>query len=83
MAMKVLRARIYELQREEQTKKIEELHSNKKQIAWGSQIRSYVMHPYRMVKDHRTNKEVGNVDAVLDGDIDEFIKAYLISQKST
>jgi peptide chain release factor 2 len=79
MAMKVLKARLYELQQEEQSKKIEELHSNKKQIAWGSQIRSYVMQPYRMVKDHRTNKEMGNVDAVLDGDIDPFITAYLIS----
>jgi peptide chain release factor 2 len=80
MAMKVLKARLYELQQEEQSKKIEELHSNKKQIAWGSQIRSYVMQPYRMVKDHRTNKEVGNVDAVLDGDLDPFITAYLISR---
>jgi peptide chain release factor 2 len=80
MAMKVLKARLYELEHEEQSKKIEELHSSKKQIAWGSQIRSYVMQPYRMVKDHRTNKEVGNVDAVLDGDIDQFIEAYLISQ---
>jgi peptide chain release factor 2 len=80
MAMKVLKARLYELEQEEQSKKIEELHSSKKQIAWGSQIRSYVMQPYRMVKDHRTNKEVGNVEAVLDGDIDKFIEAYLISQ---
>jgi len=80
MAMKVLKARLYELQQEEQSKKIEELHSNKKQIAWGSQIRSYVMQPYRLVKDHRTNKEMGNVDAVLDGDIDPFITAYLISR---
>ena len=79
MAMKVLKARLYELQQEEQSKKIEELHSHKKQIAWGSQIRSYVMQPYRLVKDHRTNKEMGNVDAVLDGDIDPFITAYLIS----
>jgi peptide chain release factor 2 len=80
MAMKVLKARLYELEQEEQSKKIEELHSSKKQIAWGSQIRSYVMQPYRMVKDHRTNNEVGNVDAVLDGDIDQFIEAYLINQ---
>ena len=80
MAMKVLKARLYEREQEEQSKKIEELHSSKKQIAWGSQIRSYVMQPYRMVKDHRTSKEAGNVDAVLDGDIDQFIEAYLISQ---
>ena len=80
MAMKVLKARLYEHQQKEQAKKMEELHSTKKQIAWGSQIRSYIMQPYRMVKDHRTNKEEGNVEAVLDGDIDEFIKEYLISQ---
>jgi len=80
MAMKVLKARLYEHQVQEQEKKMEELHSTKKQIAWGSQIRSYIMQPYRMVKDHRTNKEVGNVEAVLDGDIDGFIKEYLISQ---
>jgi len=80
MAMKVLKARLYEQQMKEQEKKMEEIHSNKKQIAWGSQIRSYIMQPYRMVKDHRTNKEVGNVEAVLDGDIDGFIKEYLINQ---
>lgn len=80
MALKVLKARLYEHQLQEQAKKMEELHSNKKQISWGSQIRSYIMQPYRMVKDHRTNKEVGNVDAVLDGDIDGFIKEYLISR---
>jgi len=78
MAMKVLKARLYEHQVQEQEKKMEELHSTKKQIAWGSQIRSYIMQPYRMVKDHRTNREVGNVEAVLDGDIDGFIKEYLI-----
>lgn len=80
MAMKVLKARLYEHEQKEQAKKMDELHSNKKQIAWGSQIRSYIMQPYRMVKDHRTNKETGNVEAVLDGNIDGFIKEYLISQ---
>lgn len=80
MAMKVLKARLYEHQQKEQSKMMEALHSSKKQIAWGSQIRSYIMQPYRMVKDHRTNIEVGNVEAVLDGDIDGFIKEYLISQ---
>ena len=78
--MKVLKARLYEHQVQEQEKKMEELHSTKKQIAWGSQIRSYIMQPYRMVKDHRTNREAGNVEAVLDGDIDGFIKEYLISK---
>jgi peptide chain release factor 2 len=78
MAMKVLKARLYEEQLKEQSKKIDELHSSKKAIAWGSQIRSYVLQPYRMVKDHRTNLETGNVDAVLDGDIDQFINAYLM-----
>jgi len=82
MAMKVLKARLYERQLQEQEKKMDELHSTKKQIAWGSQIRSYVMQPYRMVKDHRTNKETGNVESVLDGNIDDFIKEYLISSKS-
>ena len=80
IAMKVLKARLYEEQLKEQTKKIDELHSSKKAIAWGSQIRSYVLQPYRMVKDHRTNMEMGNVDAVLDGEIDQFIKAYLMIQ---
>ena len=78
MAMKVLKARLYEEQLKKQSKKIDELHSSKKAIAWGSQIRSYVLQPYRMVKDHRTNLETGNVDAVLDGDIDQFITAFLM-----
>jgi peptide chain release factor 2 len=77
-AMMILRARLYELYRQEQEEKMEGLHEGKKEIAWGSQIRSYVLQPYRMVKDHRTNVEVGNVDAVLDGEIDPFIEAYLM-----
>ncbi|MGE0682381.1 MAG: peptide chain release factor 2, partial [Candidatus Binatia bacterium] len=77
-AMKILRARLYELELEKQKEKMEDLHKNKKEIAWGSQIRSYVLHPYRMVKDHRTGVEMGNTDAVLDGDIDGFIEAYLL-----
>ncbi len=82
-AMKVLKARLYELEIQQQEKEVEKLHSEKKQISWGSQIRSYVMQPYRMVKDHRTNMDVGNVDAVLDGDIDCFIQEYLINKKDT
>jgi len=80
MAMKMLRARLYE--REEKLKQEEqkELHGDKKEISWGSQIRSYVLQPYRLAKDHRTNYEIGNVDAVLDGHIDPFIKAFLLWQ---
>jgi peptide chain release factor 2 len=77
-AMKILRARLYELELEKQKERMEDLHKSKKEIAWGSQIRSYVLHPYRMVKDHRTGVEMGNTDAVLDGDIDGFIEAYLL-----
>lgn len=80
MAMKILRARLYELELEKQKEKMEDFHKDKKEIAWGSQIRSYVLHPYRMVKDHRTGVELGNTEAVLDGDIDQFIQAYLLKQ---
>ncbi len=76
-AMKVLRARLYELEMKKKQEQLDELQSTKKDIAWGSQIRSYVLHPYRMVKDHRTGVEVGNTDAVLDGDLDKFIEEYL------
>jgi peptide chain release factor 2 len=79
VAMKVLRARLYELEKEKQQEKLEELHSTKKDIAWGSQIRSYVLHPYRMIKDHRSGYETGNVEPVLDGDLREFIQAYLVN----
>ena len=77
-ALKILRARLHEHELEKQKERIEDLEKGKKDIAWGSQIRSYVLHPYRMVKDHRTGVEVGNTDAVLDGDIDPFIEAYLL-----
>ncbi len=77
MAMKILRARLYELEMQKQRDRMAELDKTKKDIAWGSQIRSYVLHPYRMVKDHRTGVEVGNADGVLDGDLDQFIEAYL------
>jgi peptide chain release factor 2 len=78
MAMKILKSRLYELELEKQKEKMDTLHKTKKDNAWGSQIRSYVLHPYRLVKDHRTNIEIGNADAVLDGDIDPFIQAYLL-----
>jgi len=80
MAMKILRARLYELEKEKQQEKMDALNKTKKDIGFGHQIRSYVLHPYRMVKDHRTDVEVGNADAVLDGAIDQFIEAYLQSQ---
>jgi peptide chain release factor 2 len=78
LAMKVLKARLYKLEEEKKAKEIKEMHDNKKDIAWGSQIRSYTLQPYRLIKDHRTAFESGNVDAVLDGDIDDFIKATLL-----
>ena len=77
-AMKQLKARLYELEMEKKESEAEELGGEKKEIAWGSQIRSYVLHPYRMVKDHRTDFESGNTDAVLDGNLDGFIEAYLM-----
>jgi len=77
IAMRVLKARLFDLKIREQEKKIEALVGDKKDIAWGNQIRSYILQPYRAVKDHRTGIEIGNVDAVLDGYIDDFIKAYL------
>ena len=77
MAFKVLKARLYELEREKREEKKHVMHQNQKEIAWGSQIRSYVFNPYRMVKDHRTNLEIGNLDRVMDGNLDPFIDAYL------
>lgn len=81
VAMKMLKARMYEREKKLQKEQRQELQGEKKEIAWGSQIRSYVMQPYRLIKDHRTNHEVGNVDSVLDGGLDPFIKAYLLWQK--
>ncbi len=77
-AMKILRSRLYELEHEKQKEKMEEIQGEKKEIGWGHQIRSYVLHPYRLVKDLRTKIEVGNADAVLDGEIDSFIEAFLL-----
>jgi peptide chain release factor 2 len=79
MAMKILRSKLYELEMRARAEKVQETHKSKKDIAWGSQIRSYVLAPYRLVKDHRTGVEAGNVDAVLDGDIMDFIRAFLLS----
>ena len=79
-AMKVLKSRLYDMEMEKRKAEEDALHGQKKEIAWGSQIRSYVLQPYRMVKDHRTSHETGNVDKVLDGSLDGFIEAYLIQE---
>ena len=79
MAMKYLKSRLYEKELQLQNEKINEENKLKKDIAWGSQIRSYILHPYKMVKDHRTNLENNNANKVLDGDLDEFIQAYLMN----
>jgi peptide chain release factor 2 len=81
MAMKMLTAQLYELEKSRQAEQQQSLHGEKKEIGWGSQIRSYVLQPYRMIKDHRTDHEMGNVDAVLDGNLDSFLKAYLLWAK--
>ena len=79
-AMKILQARLFELRQQEQQEKIDSLRQDQGEIAWGNQIRSYVFCPYTMVKDHRTGFEVGNVEAVMDGELGPFIEAYLRSQ---
>ena len=81
-AMKVLRARLYDMKLKEQQTKLDQIGGEKKEIAFGNQIRSYVLHPYRLIKDHRTKMEVGDVDSVLDGQLDGFIKAYLMQKAS-
>jgi len=81
MAMSVLKSRMYQLEKQKQDDKLQEMHDGKEEIAWGSQIRSYVLHPYQMIKDHRTNIETGNVSSVLDGAIDPFIEGFLLSRK--
>jgi peptide chain release factor 2 len=81
LAMKVLKSRLYQLEQDKQDEKLQEMHDSKEDIAWGSQIRSYVLHPYQMVKDHRIGMDVGNVNAVLDGDIDAFIEGVLLAKK--
>lgn len=79
-AMKMLQAKLYQKKLEEQQAELDEIRGEQKEIGWGSQIRSYVFHPYSLVKDHRTNTEIGNVQAVMDGEIDAFIDAYLRSR---
>ena len=82
MAMKVLKARLYQNEKLKQDSKKQELHESKNEIAWGSQIRSYVLNPYRMVKDHRINLEIGNVNSVLDGALDPFMEGVLLAEKT-
>jgi len=77
LAMRILKSRLYEYYQEEQKKKIQEIKGERKDIAWGSQIRTYVFHPYSLVKDHRTGHETGNIARVMDGEIDDFIEAFL------
>jgi peptide chain release factor 2 len=77
LAMKVLKSRLYERHLEEERKKMDAIESSKKEISWGSQIRSYVLHPYKMVKDHRTGFTSSSADTVLDGSLDGYMKAYL------
>jgi peptide chain release factor 2 len=81
-AMRVLKARLYDLKMKENQEKLEQITGEKKGIAFGSQIRSYVLHPYQLVKDHRTKEQVGDVNRVIDGDIDVFIKSYLMKRAS-
>ncbi len=81
MCMKVLTSRLYELEKKKKREKIEKMEDLKSDIAWGNQIRSYVLQPYRLIKDMRTKLEIGDVDRVLDGDLDEFIKATLVLRK--
>jgi peptide chain release factor 2 len=81
LAMQMLKSRLYEIELQRRNEIKDAANSKKKKIEWGSQIRSYVFHPYKMIKDHRTDYEVGNVGPVMDGDLDGFIKAYLMSEK--
>ncbi|MCI4445467.1 MAG: peptide chain release factor 2 [Candidatus Aminicenantes bacterium] len=80
-AMKLLKARLYEIEKKKKQEKIDKLEDSKSEIAWGNQIRSYVLHPYKMIKDLRTRMETGDVDRILDGDLDDFIKATLMLRK--
>jgi len=83
LAMKVLKSRLYQREKQLQDEKMQALHNSKTDIAWGNQIRSYVLHPYQMVKDHRIKMEIGNINSVLDGDIDPFIEGVLMARLKT
>jgi peptide chain release factor 2 len=83
IAMKMLKSRLYEEEMRKKQEALNATNANKKKIEWGSQIRSYVFHPYKMIKDHRTDFEVGNIGPVMDGEIDGFIKAYLMLEKES
>jgi peptide chain release factor 2 len=76
--MKMLKSRLYQIRKEEEEKKTAAIESSKKKIEWGSQIRSYVFHPYNLVKDHRTNHETSDIQRVMNGEIDDYIKSYLL-----
>lgn len=80
--MRILKSRLYQIYERKQREELAELTGEKKEIAFGSQIRTYTFHPYQIIKDHRTGVEVGNVDAVMDGEIEPFIEAFLASGKS-
>ena len=80
--MKILKARLYDLKKQEQDEKLDGFIGVKKEIAWGSQIRSYTLQPYQLIKDHRSGYETGNVNAVLDGGLDEFINQFLLMKKA-
>ena len=80
--MKVLKARLYELEQRKKREKIDKLEDAKTEIAWGNQIRSYVLHPYKLIKDMRTRLETSDTEGVLDGNLDDFVKASLIFRKS-
>jgi peptide chain release factor 2 len=80
--MKVLRARLHQREKQKQDEKLQEMHDSKEDIAWGSQIRSYVLQPYQMVKDHRIGMDIGNVNEVLDGGIDPFIEGVLLGKEA-
>jgi len=83
IALMILKSRLYDLERQKREEKKRQIYAEQKEIAWGNQIRTYILHPYRLVKDHRTNLEISQVEAVLDGEIDKFIEAYIIKKASS